>query len=123
MKLQSLFLSSQEENKIIKISKALGSKTRYNILKILIDEELDISGIAEILEQTEANVSAQVKYLQKLDLISCKYSPGIHGVRKLCRAKIKEINIELITKEKVKSIENGEKVRSIEGEEKRSQEF
>lgn len=75
-----------------KILKALISETRWDIIQILKREgEIDITGLSEILlnketgePQTEANVSAQIKILQKQGIIACHYEPGEHGVRKLC---------------------------------------
>ena len=77
------------------IAKALSSKTRREIIKILNDQELDVSRISKELNQTEANVSAQIKILQKAGLVGCKYQPGGHGVLKICFNAIKSISIEM----------------------------
>ena len=96
MKFKNLYLDGTNLEKINKIAKALGSQTRYTIVKLLAKEEVDISTLASILGQTEANVSAQVKYLEKVGILKCKYKPGVHGVRKVCRAQIANINIKLV---------------------------
>lgn len=72
-----------DDDAITKISKALSSETRWKIIKLLREKKLDVSRIADALEQTEANISAQVKILEKAGLILCKYEPGEHGVRKV----------------------------------------
>ncbi len=77
------------------IAKALSSKTRQKILQILNQKSLDVSRIAQILEQTEANVSAQIAILQKNGLVSCEYQSGLHGVRKVCSVAIKDILVDL----------------------------
>ena len=90
----ALNLKLGEEN-LIKIAKALSSKTRQTILRILNEEPKDVSRIAAILGQTEANVSAQIAILQKIGLVSCNYQPGGHGVRKICSVAVREIQIDL----------------------------
>lgn len=82
-------------DEISKLAKALSSGTRHKILKMLQEEPLDVSRIAERLNQTEANVSAQIKILSKAGLIDFEYQPGHHGVRKICRPKIDKITIRL----------------------------
>jgi predicted transcriptional regulator len=85
-----------KEKDVTKIAKALGSKTRWNILKLLTKEKLDVSRIAKKLEQTEANVSAQVKILENAGLLKSHYEPGLHGVRKVCEPSTKSILFRLL---------------------------
>ena len=77
------------------IAKALASETRWKILKLLKDEKLDVSQIAEKLNQTEANISAQVKILEKAKLISSNYEPGAHGVKKICAPTVEKLIIKI----------------------------
>ena len=80
-----------------KIFKALASKTRWKILKILKNgDKLDISRIAEALKQTEANVSAQIKILEKAGLVISHYEPGERGVRKICKPACDKLIIKII---------------------------
>ena len=99
--MEELFLTAGEENRerIITVTKAIASNTRYRILELLTREELDISRLAERLEQTEANVSAQVKQLEKAKLVESRYEPGDHGVRKLCKTSVKKVTIEILAGE------------------------
>lgn len=83
-----------DEN-ITKVSKALSSPTRWTILKILKAEKLDVSRIADKVEQTEANISAQIKILEKAGLVLAKYEPGEHGVRKICKLACNGIIIQV----------------------------
>lgn len=78
---------------IIKIAKALGSERRIKILEILKENEMDISRLAEKINCTEANASAQIKILTKAGLVGCRYEPGDHGVRKICYAKTDQLKI------------------------------
>ena len=89
---QSVNLDSKD---LLVIAKALSSSTRITILKLLNEEEMDVSKIASRLEQTEANISAQIAILQKAKLVTCAYQPGGHGVRKVCRLNANELLIQL----------------------------
>ncbi|MHA2503945.1 MAG: ArsR/SmtB family transcription factor [Candidatus Kariarchaeaceae archaeon] len=95
--MEELFLTASEDNRerIIAVTKAIASNTRYRILELLTREELDISRLAERLDQTEANVSAQVKQLEKAKLVESRYEPGDHGVRKLCKTSITKVTIQI----------------------------
>ena len=72
------------DSNVAQIAKALASETRWRILKLLRTEKMDVSKIAEKLGQTEANISAQIKILEKAALITSNYEPGAHGVKKVC---------------------------------------
>ena len=89
-------LELNDEKQIIALAKALSSPTRYNIVKLLLDKEMDISSIAKRMKQTEANTSAQIKYLERAGVLDSRYEPGAHGVRKVCKTKVKKIilNVE-----------------------------
>jgi len=77
------------------VAKALASATRWHILKLLKVQKLDVSQIAEKLGQTEANISAQVKILEKANLIKSNYEPGIHGVKKVCMPAVEKLIIKI----------------------------
>ncbi len=83
----------------VMVAKAIASDTRWKILKLLSEKEYDISRLADAMQQTEANVSAQVKHLERAGLIECHYEPGDHGVRKVCKALVKEIVIKVMGEE------------------------
>lgn len=75
------------------IAKALSSKTRRQILSQIQIEPMDVSKIASALAMTEANISAQIKKLDEAGLITCDYSSGQHGVRKISRLRHEKIII------------------------------
>lgn len=83
MNLNDFLKFALENNDPVKLGKALASKTRITILKV-IDEHpgIDISRLAEALGQTQANISAQVFILDKAGLLKFDYVPGEHGVSK-----------------------------------------
>lgn len=83
------------EDKINKVAKALSSKTRVKILKMTSEKDIDVSRIAGILNQTEANISAQIKILEEAGLLISRYEPGMHGVRKICSTKVDTVIFKL----------------------------
>ncbi|MHA1650552.1 MAG: ArsR/SmtB family transcription factor [Candidatus Helarchaeota archaeon] len=83
-----------DDPQVLIIMKALASETRLNILRIL-KKKLDVCQTAKALNQTEANVSAQIKILEKAHLISPKYEAGRHGVKKICGVSIDRIIINI----------------------------
>ena len=59
------------------VSKSLSSDTRLKIIELLLEGPLDISRIAKRLNQTEANISAQIQNLTKSNIVSAEFVPGI----------------------------------------------
>ncbi|NHJ33464.1 MAG: helix-turn-helix domain-containing protein [Asgard group archaeon] len=84
-----------EKDNINIVAKALSSKTRVRILKITSEKDIDVSRIAGLLNQTEANISAQIKILENANLLVSRYEPGMHGVRKICSTKVDTVIFKL----------------------------
>ena len=82
------------DDQVEEIVKALSSNTRRKILRQIQIEPADVSKIASDLEMTEANISAQIKKLEKAGLITCEYRSGAHGVRKISRLRYDELLIK-----------------------------
>ncbi|MHA1151006.1 MAG: ArsR/SmtB family transcription factor [Promethearchaeota archaeon] len=95
-------LSNEDEESILiendhhieEIVKALSSATRRRILSQIQKDPADVSKIASNLNMTEANISAQIKKLEKAGLIECSYSSGQHGVRKISSLKYNQLTIK-----------------------------
>ncbi|NHJ04478.1 MAG: ArsR family transcriptional regulator [Candidatus Heimdallarchaeota archaeon] len=83
------------DERITIVAKALSSKTRIDILKMTSEKDIDVSRIAALLNQTEANISAQIKILEQAGLLISRYEPGMHGVRKICSTKIDTVIFKL----------------------------
>lgn len=67
----------------LRIARALSSETRIQIINLVRNGgERNVSELAAELRQTEANVSAQVKILEKAKLLIPSYAPGKHGIQK-----------------------------------------
>lgn len=80
---------------ILRVSNALASSTRLQILKYIIENQVDVGEIAELIKQSKANASAQIKRLEEAGLVKTLYKPGQRGVKKICTTKIREIRILL----------------------------
>ncbi|MHA1348120.1 MAG: ArsR/SmtB family transcription factor [Candidatus Heimdallarchaeaceae archaeon] len=89
-------LELSDEEQIIGLAKALSSPTRYKIVKLLLDKEMDISSIAKRMKQTEANTSAQIKHLERAGVLDSRYEPGAHCVRKVCKTRVKKIILNIV---------------------------
>lgn len=86
---------NMDETQLREIAKAISSPTRIMILKLLNAHPMDVSELAKELNQTEANISAQIKILDKAGLITSHYQPGDHGVRKICEVVFRRVTIDL----------------------------
>lgn len=89
-------LELTDKKDVIKLAKALSSETRYKIVKLLMNKKMDISTIAKKMNQTEANTSAQIKFLQEAGILQSNYEPGAHGVRKVCEVTIKKVILNIL---------------------------
>ncbi len=83
------------EEYIFRICSALASTTRIRILQQLLERDADIGEISEIVSQSKANASTQVKRLEEIGLVKAKYKPGTRGVRKVVKTVVREIRIIL----------------------------
>jgi len=77
------------------IADALSSKSRLMILKLLSEEKMNITCLAEKLNISTAAVSQQVKILEKAGLIGIYYTKGTNGIRKVCSTSIKQVVFDL----------------------------
>ncbi len=77
-----------------RLAKAINTETRRKILQVLTHGLMDISKLTKELNQSEANISAQIKILQDTGIISCQFIPGDHGTRKVCRLNYSTFVIE-----------------------------
>lgn len=73
----------------------LANKTRRKVLNLLqLESPLNISTIAKKLQQTEANISYQVQFLEKAGLIKVDIKCGRHGLLKNIAYKYSTIQIK-----------------------------
>lgn len=88
----TIFTPTEKVHKI-EVCKALSHITRFTILEILTEKSLDIGQLAIQLNMTPASVSSNINILERAGLITVKYEPGDHGVRKVCGSKLTAIKI------------------------------
>lgn len=84
-----------EGENIPKVAMALSSPTRIQILNYIKSREVDMQQIAELIKQSKANASAQMRILEEVGLVKTSYKPGIRGVKKVCSTDIKEVRLKL----------------------------
>ena len=90
MSLKELKVTDEEA---LKVAKALSSETAFKILRLISEEQLDISTIARRLKLSEAYVSEAMHMLEKLGLIKVSYAAGKRGIRKICELAAGKITI------------------------------
>ena len=83
------------EEYIYRVCSALASPTRIRILLELLKHDADIGEIADLIGQSKANASTQVRRLEEVGLVRSEYKPGIRGVRKVVKTTVREIRIIL----------------------------
>uniref|UniRef100_A0A7J3ZJA6 ArsR family transcriptional regulator n=1 Tax=Fervidicoccus fontis TaxID=683846 RepID=A0A7J3ZJA6_9CREN len=80
---------------VLRVAAALSSPTRIQILKYIREHEADVGDVAELIKQSKANASAQIKRLEEAGLVKTVYKPGQRGVKKICYTNIREVRIVL----------------------------
>ncbi|MEM0193921.1 MAG: ArsR family transcriptional regulator [Metallosphaera sp.] len=88
-------LTVTDVEEVVKVTEALSSITRVNILRLISDREKSITELSEELRMTKGNVSSQVALLESAGLIEVRYSEGNKGLKKLVKAKYDKIVILL----------------------------
>jgi len=76
---------------IKKIASALSSSTRLSILRFLRDREANVGDVAELISQSKANASAQIRILESAGLVKSTYEPGKRGVKKISKTNVRKI--------------------------------
>ena len=80
---------------VANVAMALSSPTRIQILNYIKGKEVDMQQIAELIKQSKANASAQMRILEGAGLVKTIYKPGVRGVKKVCTTNIKEVRLIL----------------------------
>ncbi|RLG86636.1 MAG: ArsR family transcriptional regulator [Thermoprotei archaeon] len=79
---------------IERVCAALANPTRLKILHILKDKEMSLEELSELLNQSKANISTQLRRLEEVGLIECRYEK-VKGIRKICKLAVQELKIIL----------------------------
>ncbi|MDH5811674.1 MAG: ArsR family transcriptional regulator [Candidatus Methanomethylicaceae archaeon] len=80
---------------VANVAMALSSPTRIQILNYIKGKEVDMQQIAELIKQSKANASAQMRILEGAGLVKTIYKPGVRGVKKVCTTNVKEVRLIL----------------------------
>ncbi|MCE4604012.1 MAG: winged helix-turn-helix domain-containing protein [Aeropyrum sp.] len=78
-----------------KIAQALASDTRTMIIQILASGPKTLDELSEMLGQSKANISSQIRKLEEIGIVVPKYQPGERGIKKTVELRIKSINLIL----------------------------
>ena len=85
----SLDLKNLEKTALI--GKALSSKVRLEILKLLIEKSANISEISEVFDLPQSSAALHVKVLEEAGMISVREKPGVRGAQKVCGITFEDI--------------------------------
>ena len=88
-------MESPEE--ILNIAKALSSKTRLDIIKLLSTTCCNVNEIAESLGLPLTTVAYAVNMLEKYGIIESELLPGERGTMKVCRLKTDNLRISFLS--------------------------
>lgn len=90
-----LEISAENVEELASIGKALSSKMRIEILKLLYYYSLNVNEISEKLNIPASTAGLHIKVLEQAGLINTELQPGTRGSMKLCSRKHDIINIKL----------------------------
>ncbi|SET70011.1 transcriptional regulator, ArsR family [Paenibacillus sp. NFR01] len=90
-----LELSFDDPDRLVTVTHALSTRSRIDILKLLITRNLNIVEIAEILKLPVSTVASNVKVLEAAKLINTELLPASRGAMKVCSRNYDDIHIAL----------------------------
>ncbi len=93
MPLQSMELTLTGEE-ALKVADVLTS-TNLRILRLLSQERLEITAIAERLKLSQPYVSEQIRKLEATNLVKVSYETGRKGIKKVCELAVRKIIITI----------------------------
>ena len=92
---QEVYLSLNDIDQVTSISKALSSKVRVEILKLLEERALNISEIAALMNIPVSTAALQIKVLEEAGLLVSQPLPGIRGAQKVSGIKVQKVHIDI----------------------------
>jgi predicted transcriptional regulator len=92
---QEVTLNLSNVDRVTSISKALSSKIRVEILRLLDNQALNISSIAEKLDIPVSTAALQIKVLEEAGLVVSEPLPGIRGSQKVSGIRVKTVHIDI----------------------------
>lgn len=95
--IKTIKLNLDDTESLVRLSKALSSETRIEILRQLRRKDLNVNEIAELIGIPASSSAAHVKVLEEAGIIKTSLQPGIRGSMKLCHITLDHIYVELNT--------------------------
>ncbi|GIO28861.1 MULTISPECIES: ArsR/SmtB family transcription factor [Paenibacillus] len=91
-----LEVSINDSERLVKVAHALGTHTRVNIIKLLLDKpNLNILEIAEKLDIPVSTAANNVKVLEEAELIVTELQPATRGAMKVCSRNFDDVRLIL----------------------------
>jgi predicted transcriptional regulator len=82
-------------DEILAISEALNSKIRLDIVKFLLNENMNINALAKKIYLTNSALTMHIKKLEEAGIIGVTHESGVRGTQKVCSVKKRKIFFEL----------------------------
>lgn len=82
--MQDYEITLENESDFFLVARALASKERMRILKLLLEKDCPVNEIADALQLPPSTTAQHVKILENARLIQTEYQPGIRGSMKMC---------------------------------------
>ncbi len=76
---------------IARVANALANETRTRILEILLDGPADLDDLADVVGQSKANISSQIRKLESVNIVTSRYLPGQRGIKKTVELNVRRI--------------------------------
>lgn len=90
-----LELTIDESDTLIKVSHALSSKIRIDILKLLNFKKMNINEIADELNLPVSTIASNIKVLESAGIIATEILPASRGTMKICSRNFDDVHINL----------------------------
>lgn len=90
-----LELSFDNPDELVTVTHALSTRSRVDILRLLISQNLNIVEIAEALKLPVSTVASNIKVLEAARLINTELLPASRGAMKVCSRNYDDIHIAL----------------------------
>jgi len=90
-----LELSFDNPDELVTVTHALSTRSRVDILRLLISQNLNIVEIAEALKLPVSTVASNIKVLEAAKLINTELLPASRGAMKVCSRNYDDIHIAL----------------------------
>lgn len=93
---RTLYLEADDPGgRMVSILKALGSRPRLEILRLLADADRPVGELARMLGMPPSTVAAQVRILEEAALLRTELRPAAHGLQKVCLRVHDKLLVEL----------------------------